>query len=120
MLRLAYQHGWITGDFVVLPCDLVTNLNPKEMVEMWMADQAGFDANMSNRDRDLTAREDDGGRRGGLGVWYETKGVEGAVKGQGEIFLYHLLSFRNILKTNRNRPPCSRFEGSNGIRQVAI
>lgn len=96
VLRLAYNHGWIAGDFVVLPCDLVTDLEAEEVVKMWMIDQAGFDANISRRARKST-REDDGGRRGCLGVWYETKGVEGAIKGQGRLhFFYPLLLLLNL------------------------
>lgn len=75
----------MAGDFVVLPCDLVTDLEAQEVAKMWMVDQAGFDADMGKRGRrNTTAREDDGGRRGGFGVWYEAKGAEGSVKGQGE------------------------------------
>lgn len=84
VLRVAHRNGWITSDFVVLPCDLVTDIEPEEVMRIWMVDQAGFDGDMGNRGRRSSmAGEDDGGRRGGLGVWYETKG-EGAVKGQGE------------------------------------
>lgn len=74
----------MASDFVVLPCDLVTDLEAQEVAKMWMVDQAGFDADMGRRGRrNTTVREDDGGRRGGFGIWYETKGVDGSVKGQG-------------------------------------
>ncbi|KAL7269445.1 Translation initiation factor eIF-2B subunit gamma [Rhizina undulata] len=87
VLRIAYRKGWIKGDFVVLPCDLVTNLDAQKIAELWIVEQAGFDADMGRRGRrSRRAGEDDGGRRGGVGVWYETKG-EGAVKGQETDFL---------------------------------
>ncbi|KAL7267943.1 Translation initiation factor eIF-2B subunit gamma [Rhizina undulata] len=80
VLRVAYRKAWITGDFVVLPCDFITNLDPQKVVELWMVEQAGFDADMGWRGMlSKTVAEEDGGRRGGLGVWYETK-IEGAVK----------------------------------------
>lgn len=87
----------MTGDFVVLPCDLVTDLEAQEVAKMWMVDQAGFNANMGIRcqKNNNMAREDDSGRRGGFGVWYETKGVGGAAKGQGglhPLVPYFLLS----------------------------
>lgn len=76
----------MAGDFVVLPCDLITDLEAQQVAKMWMVDQAGFDSDLGGRGKKNTAaREDDGGRRGGFGVWYETNSVEGAAKGQGEI-----------------------------------
>lgn len=87
VLRIAYKKGWIKTDFAVLPCDLVTNLDAQEVAQLWMVEQAGFDADMGLRSRkSCKAGDADEGRRGGLGVWYETRG-EGAVKGQETDFL---------------------------------
>lgn len=87
VLRIAYRKGWIKGDFAVLPCDLVTNLDAQEVAQLWMVEQAGFDGDMGQRSRRSQKGGDgDEGRRGGLGVWYETRG-EGAVKGQETDFL---------------------------------
>lgn len=71
----------------MLPCDLVTNLDAQEVAQLWMVEQAGFDSDMGLRSRKSRKVGDlDEGRRGGLGVWYETRG-EGAVKGQETDFL---------------------------------
>lgn len=87
VLRIAYKKGWIKTDFAVLPCDLVTNLDAQEVAQLWMVEQAGFDSDMGLRSRKSRKVGDaDEGRRGGLGVWYETRG-EGAVKGQETDFL---------------------------------
>lgn len=52
-----------------------------------MVEQAGFDSDMGLRSRRSRKVGDaDEGRRGGLGVWYETRG-EGAVKGQETDFV---------------------------------
>lgn len=87
VLRIAYKKGWIKSDFAVLPCDLVTNLDAQEVAQLWMVEQAGFDSDMGLRSRKSRKVGDaDEGRRGGLGVWYETRG-EGSVKGQETDFL---------------------------------
>ncbi|GAM87368.1 hypothetical protein ANO11243_053920 [Dothideomycetidae sp. 11243] len=54
----------IKSDFIVLPCDLVCELDGSALLETWMTLEAGLGGEKS-------------GRRGGLGVWYPTKGLEG-------------------------------------------
>ena len=66
------QHA-ITGDFLVLPCDLVSELPGEALLESWLVQQGplGGAADAFSGQR----------RRGGLGVWFETKGddhVKGA------------------------------------------
>lgn len=87
---MAYRRGWLNADFAVVPCDLVTNLDGSRLVELWMTVQAGFDADFGRRSRKMsrtTAADGDHafdaelGRRGGLVVFYETRG-EGSTKGQ--------------------------------------
>lgn len=86
VIRIAHRKGWINGDFAVLPCDLVTTIDAQEVVEMWMVEQAGFDSDLGRRPRMSEKVGDaDDGRRGGLGIWYETRG-EGAYKGMGKAF----------------------------------
>lgn len=65
----------------------MTNLDAQEVTQLWMVEQAGFDSDMGMRSRKSRKVGDaDEGRRGGLGVWYETRG-EGWVKGQETDFL---------------------------------
>ena len=83
VIRIAHKKGWIHGDFAVLPCDLVTTVDSQKVMEMWMVEQAGFDSDMGRRPRlSKKAGDADDGRRGGLSIWYETRG-EGATKGMG-------------------------------------
>ncbi|CAZ86116.1 unnamed protein product [Tuber melanosporum] len=87
VIRIAHKKGWIHGDFAVLPCDLVTTMDSQEVMEMWMVEQAGFDSDMGRRPRlSKKAGDADDGRRGGLGIWYETRG-EGATKGMETDFI---------------------------------
>ncbi|KAI5821151.1 hypothetical protein BZA77DRAFT_238887 [Pyronema omphalodes] len=86
VLRVAHQKGWITSDFVVVPCDLVTNLNGTVLAKLWMTEQAAFDGDLGRRARKRGAGDGKDGRRGGLMVAYNTKG-EGEVKGQETDFL---------------------------------
>lgn len=87
VLRVAHQKGWLTSDLAVLPCDLITNLEPARVAELWMVMQAGFDSDLGRRSR-MAKHPSDGedGRRGMLGLWYEAMG-EGAIKGQETDFL---------------------------------
>ena len=74
----------ITGDFLVLPCDLVCELPGEALVEAWMIHQGGL-GGASHDSNDYKGPKmglggENGGRRGGLGVWFETKG-EDSTKG---------------------------------------
>lgn len=65
LLRLPEVQKAITDDFVVLPCDLVSELDGARMLEIWM------------QLNPLTLSAKDGKRKGGLSVWYPTYGLEG-------------------------------------------
>ena len=74
----------IKSDFIVLPCDIVCELNGSSLLETWMTMQAGLGGASSlgsythGVDKMLSAELS--GRRGGLGVWYQTKDAsEGGV-----------------------------------------
>jgi len=62
LLRFAEVQKAISGDFVVLPCDLVSELDGARMLEAWMQ---------------LNPLSTTGGKRkGGLSMWYPTYGLE--------------------------------------------
>jgi translation initiation factor eIF-2B subunit gamma len=73
----------ISGDFVVLPCDLVSELSGLTLLQEWMVMQAGLGGITGGKDEDtgiakpLSVSGERLGRRGGLGVWYETKTEDG-------------------------------------------
>ena len=93
ILRLPEVKAAITGDFIVLPCDLVCELSGEKLLDEWMVHQgtlggkamklAGIGAAGKMASSDNHGGETSG-RRGGIGVWYETtkpgetpsKGVE--------------------------------------------
>lgn len=83
LFRLPEVQNAIKGDFVVLPCDLVCELEGTALADAWMVEQSGFagasDGLQENGSKKL-------GRRGGLGVWYQTKG-EGSKKGEETDFI---------------------------------
>lgn len=90
ILRLPEVQAAITGDFLVLPCDLVCEVAGELLLEAWMIEQSGLGgAAVSSIDylgpkMGLGGEKD--GRRGGLGVWFQTKG-EGSVKGEETDFV---------------------------------
>ncbi|KAF2103773.1 hypothetical protein NA57DRAFT_62638 [Rhizodiscina lignyota] len=91
IFRLPEVQEAITGDFIVLPCDLICELDGSELAEAWMIQEGGLGAASGGIDDDgvpirMGIGGEKSGRRGGLGVWYETKG-EGAVKGQETDFI---------------------------------
>jgi translation initiation factor eIF-2B subunit gamma len=80
----------INGDFIVLPCDLVCELGGESLLEAWMVKEAGFGGATGGCDAfkgpKMAIGGEKGGRRGGLGVWYSTKG-ELAVKDEETDFV---------------------------------
>jgi translation initiation factor eIF-2B subunit gamma len=80
----------ITSDFVVLPCDLVCELDGLSLLEEWMVQEAGLGGATGGlsdgRPIPMGMGGEKSGRRGGLGVWYSTKG-EDAVKGEETDFI---------------------------------
>lgn len=90
IFRLPQVRAVITGDFIVLPCDLVCELGGEALLETWMIEQAGLDGATGISDEFAGPRTAPGGekrgRRGGLGVWYPTKG-EFIIKGEETDFI---------------------------------
>jgi translation initiation factor eIF-2B subunit gamma len=81
----------ITQDFIILPCDLVCELEGSSLMDAWMLHEAGFGAatgglTEENRVIGTGLGGEKLGRRGGLGVWYQTKG-ENSVKGEDTDFI---------------------------------
>ncbi|KAL8994442.1 MAG: hypothetical protein Q9169_005587 [Polycauliona sp. 2 TL-2023] len=72
ILRLPEVQSAITGNFLVLPCDLLCDLPGESLLETWMTYAAGMVGTSA--------------AAGGLGIWYPTKS-ELAVKGEETNFL---------------------------------
>ncbi|KAF2091179.1 hypothetical protein K490DRAFT_33143 [Saccharata proteae CBS 121410] len=90
LFRLPEVYNAIKTDFVVLPCDLICELDGASLLEAWMIEEAGLgDATggvNNGRSLQMGLGGEKSGRRGGLGVWYQTKD-EGAVKGEETDFI---------------------------------
>ncbi|KAK2629224.1 hypothetical protein QTJ16_000044 [Diplocarpon rosae] len=90
IFRLPEVRAIVKSDFIVLPCDLVCELGGESLLESWMIKERGLSGPPSGG-HELTGpktalEEEKGGRRGGLGVWYETKG-ETIIKGEETDFI---------------------------------
>jgi translation initiation factor eIF-2B subunit gamma len=78
IFRLPEVRAVVKGDFIVLPCDLVCELGGEALLETWMVKEAGL-GGAAGGGKDFTGPKmavggELGGRRGGLSVWYQTKG----------------------------------------------
>ncbi|KAI9655694.1 MAG: hypothetical protein M1829_000606 [Trizodia sp. TS-e1964] len=67
IFRLPEVQESITGDFIVLPCDLVCELGGDALLASWMMLQSGIGGDQGSQES----------RRGGLGIWYQTGGDSG-------------------------------------------
>lgn len=90
LFRLPEVQDAIKGDFIVLPCDIVCELDGTALADAWMVEEAGLGA-ASGGLKDtgkipIGVGGEKLGRRGGLGVWYQTKG-EGSKKGEETDFI---------------------------------
>jgi translation initiation factor eIF-2B subunit gamma len=90
IFRLPEVRSVIKGDFIVLPCDLVCELGGESLLETWMVKEAGL-GGATGGGNEFTGPKmalggEKGGRRGGLGVYYETKG-ETIIKGEETDFI---------------------------------
>ena len=74
IFRLPDVTAAIKGDFLLLPCDLVCELDGKLLLKEWMVQQIGI----NNGKRSS--------QKGGLSVWYTTKNME-SVKGDEADFI---------------------------------
>ncbi|KAH7109851.1 nucleotide-diphospho-sugar transferase [Dendryphion nanum] len=90
LFRLPEVRDAIKGDFLVLPCDIVCELDGTSLIDAWLVEEAGLGgASGGFTDAGLQTLDVGGeniGRRGGLGVWYQTKG-EGSKKGAETDFI---------------------------------
>ncbi|KAL1840294.1 hypothetical protein VTJ49DRAFT_583 [Mycothermus thermophilus] len=79
ILRLPELQEVVKSDFLVLPCDLVCELGPEQLLQAWMVKSASLE--------DLVGdAQYHGPPSGGLGVWYPTK-TANPVKGEETDFL---------------------------------
>ncbi|ATZ48224.1 Bcgcd1 [Botrytis cinerea B05.10] len=88
IFRLPEVRNIIKGDFIVLPCDLVCELGGESLIESWMVKEGGL-GGATGGDHEgpkMALGGERGGRRGGLGVWYETKS-ETPIKGEETDFI---------------------------------
>ncbi|KAL9606944.1 MAG: hypothetical protein Q9167_008089, partial [Letrouitia subvulpina] len=72
LLRLPEVQAVIDRDFLILPCDIVSELSGESLLESWMTQAANVIGSRS--------------LGGGLGVWFDTRG-EHAVKGEETDFV---------------------------------
>ena len=90
IFRLPEVQAAISGDFLVLPCDLICEVAGESLLEAWMIQQGGLGgASLGSHDYrgpKMGIGGEKGGRRGGLGVWFETKS-DGSVKGEETDFV---------------------------------
>jgi translation initiation factor eIF-2B subunit gamma len=91
IFRLSEVRAIIKGDFLVLPCDLVCDFGGESLIETWMVKQAGIGGATGGEEDEFSGPKmaiggERGGRRGGLGVWYPTKG-DITVKGEETDFI---------------------------------
>ncbi|KAF2715436.1 hypothetical protein K504DRAFT_457602 [Pleomassaria siparia CBS 279.74] len=90
LCRLSEVQSAITGDFIVLPCDIICELDGTALLDAWLIEEAGLGAASggmrSTGKIPLGIGGEKLGRRGGLGVWYQTKG-EGSTKGEETDFI---------------------------------
>jgi translation initiation factor eIF-2B subunit gamma len=117
IFRLKEVQDIITGDFVVLPCDLICELDGLSLLQEWMVAEGGLGAatgGLSSHGRNifLSVGGEKRGRRGGLSVWYETK-VENNIKKEETDFLAS-----TPLPKPKVRPPQDSIR--NDISQIAL
>lgn len=83
ILRLPEIKDLITGDFIILPCDLVCELAGEKLLQAWMVNSASLIAK-------LGANKFSNGyhhrHSGGLGVWYDSK-ANTPIKKEGTDFV---------------------------------
>lgn len=83
LLRLPEVSNLITGDFIVLPCDLICELGGHQLLQAWMVKAVSLTQMLK------TAAFTNGSpvqHTGGLGVWYDTKSAA-VVKGEETDFM---------------------------------
>lgn len=90
LFRLPEVQAAVRSDFIILPCDLVCELDGTALTDAWMIEEGGLNAVTGRPGESGEIAMPTGGekigRRGGLGVWYQTKG-EGSIKGEETDFI---------------------------------
>jgi translation initiation factor eIF-2B subunit gamma len=90
IFRLPEVRAIVKGDFIVLPCDLVCEIGGESLLESWMIKEAALGgataADPEPSDPKMVLGGGKRSQRGGLGVWYETKG-ETIIKGEETDFI---------------------------------
>ncbi|PKY05181.1 hypothetical protein P168DRAFT_252373 [Aspergillus campestris IBT 28561] len=82
LLRLPEVQACIKTDFLLLPCDLVCEIPGTSLLEAWMVSTTPG-SSVIQEDRNAHGLGGgQGGARGGLAVYYETRGLEDSVKGE--------------------------------------
>ncbi|KAF9894282.1 hypothetical protein FE257_007785 [Aspergillus nanangensis] len=94
VLRLPEVQDCIKSDFLLLPCDLICDIPGESILEAWMVTQGALGGNGPTREGrnasgqiSLGPGGEQGGRRGGLAVYYPTQGREESVKGEATDFV---------------------------------
>lgn len=93
LLRLPEVQACIKTDFLLLPCDLVCEIPGESLTDAWMVTQSALGGSTipesRNADGPVTPGQggEQGGRRGGLAVYYQTRDREESVKGEGTDFV---------------------------------
>lgn len=86
LLRLPEVQSCIKSDFLLLPCDLICDIPGESLLDAWMVTQAALggspepEARPNRRSRIVGSGGEKVGRRGGMSVWYQTRGREESVK----------------------------------------
>lgn len=84
VLRCPEVQSVIRGDFLILPCDLICEIPGESLLETWMIQESGLGGvaapSFDYLGPKMGLGGEKGGRRGGLGVWYQAK-AETSVKG---------------------------------------
>ena len=92
LLCLPEVQAAIKSDFILLPCDLVCELDGSSLLESWLISQAGLGAATGGLGEDgfpipMGSGGERRGRRGGMGVWYSTKGGADVIKKEETDFI---------------------------------
>jgi translation initiation factor eIF-2B subunit gamma len=88
LLRLPEVQSCIKSDFILLPCDLICDIPGESLLDAWMVTQAALDGSPEPDARNNSSPKIVGlggekvGRRGGMCIWYQTRGREESVKGE--------------------------------------
>jgi translation initiation factor eIF-2B subunit gamma len=94
LLRLPEVQNCIKSDFLLLPCDLICEIPGESLLESWMIFQSALGGSSTVREgrnahgpASSGPGGEQGGRRGGLSVFYQTQGREESVKGEATDFV---------------------------------